>query len=44
MTLKDAFEIDDTQSVGHVTLKQYKEILKSIELDFDRGRFRGISI
>lgn len=37
MTLKDAFEIEDTRGVGYVTLKQYDEVLKSLEINLDRG-------
>lgn len=37
MTLRDAFEIEDTRSFGYVTLKQFEEILESVELNFDRG-------
>lgn len=44
MTLKDAFEIEDTKSLGHVTLKQFEEILESVDLDFDRGTEIGLSM
>jgi hypothetical protein len=37
MTLKDAFEIEDTRGVGYVTIRQYDEILKSLDIHLDRG-------
>lgn len=40
MTLKDAFEIEDTRGSGTVTLKQYEEILESLDLELDRGNVR----
>lgn len=38
MTLKDAFEIEDTKNQGYVNIKQFQEVVDQLELKFDRGR------
>lgn len=38
MTLRDAFEIEDTRSVGYVTLAEYKEILGSLDIELEQGK------
>lgn len=38
MTLKDAFEIEDVRGNGTVTVQEFEEILKSMDLEFDQGK------
>ena len=37
MTLKDAFEIEDTNN-GYVNLNQLEEVIHQLDLDFDNGK------
>ena len=38
MTLKDAFEIEDTKNNGYVNLNQLEEVIHQLDLDFDNGK------
>ena len=38
IALKESFDIEDTKSVGFVTLKQYEEVLENLELNLEKSK------
>ena len=38
MTLKDAFEVEDTKDLGYVNIKQLEEVVSQLDLNFDNGK------